>query len=126
MQRSVKHGGELARIDLDVALVVGDEPREDLLELDELLEQLAGEDPRAAELVKLRSFVGLTGRTDRRGFGHFTTMRCGPVMGLRPRLAFREASSARLTESSRAYPSRFPPVMPEYPQLRTSPDPDFA
>ena len=49
------------RIDLDEALVVADEPREDVLEIDELLEQLAGADPRAAELVKLRFFGGLTG-----------------------------------------------------------------
>src|SRR5437867_54465 len=60
-RRSVKHGGQRARIDLDEALVVSDEPRHDLLELDELLEQLAGTDPRAAELVKLRFFAGLTG-----------------------------------------------------------------
>src|SRR6202158_5556116 len=60
-KRSVKHGGERVRIDLDEALVVADGPRQDLLELDELLEQLAGADPRAAELVKLRFFAGLTG-----------------------------------------------------------------
>ncbi len=60
-KRSVKHGGQRTRIDLDEALVVGHEPREDLLELDEPLEQLAGVDPRAAELVKLRFFAGLTG-----------------------------------------------------------------
>src|SRR5208282_1607307 len=47
-KRSVKHGGQRTRIDLDEALVVGDEPRGELLELDELLEQLAGADPRAA------------------------------------------------------------------------------
>lgn len=60
-KHSVKHGGQHTRIDLDEALLLGDEPREDLLELDELLEQLAGVDPRAAELVKLRFFGGLTG-----------------------------------------------------------------
>ena len=60
-KRSGKHGGQRTRIDLDELLVVGDEPREDLLELDELLEQLAGVDPRAAELVKLHFFGGLTG-----------------------------------------------------------------
>ena len=60
-KRSVKHGGQRVRINLDEALVVADEPRQDLLELDELLEQLAGVDPRAAELVKLRFFAGLTG-----------------------------------------------------------------
>jgi RNA polymerase sigma factor (TIGR02999 family) len=60
-KRSVKHGGRRARIDLDEALVVGDEPRHDLLDLDELLDRLAEADPRAAELVKLRFFAGLTG-----------------------------------------------------------------
>jgi RNA polymerase sigma factor (TIGR02999 family) len=60
-KRGVKHGGQRVRVDLEEALVIADEPREDLLELDELLEQLAGADPRAAELVKLRFFAGLTG-----------------------------------------------------------------
>src|SRR5262245_34929578 len=60
-KHSAKHGGRGARLDLDEALVVGDEPRHDLLDLDELLDQLASADPRAAELVKLRFFAGLTG-----------------------------------------------------------------
>jgi RNA polymerase sigma factor (TIGR02999 family) len=60
-KRTAKHGGKHARIDLDKALVVGDESRQDLAEIDELLDQLAGADPRAAELVKLRFFAGLTG-----------------------------------------------------------------
>ena len=41
-KRSAKRGGRRARIDLDEALIVGDEPRHDLLDLDELLGQLAG------------------------------------------------------------------------------------
>ncbi len=60
-KRSAKHGGQRVRIDLDEALVVGDEPRRDLLEFYELLGRLAGAAPRAAELVKLRFFGGLTG-----------------------------------------------------------------
>jgi RNA polymerase sigma factor (TIGR02999 family) len=60
-KHSAKHGGQCTRIDLDEALVVGDEPRHDLLDLDELLNQLTASDPRAAELVKLRFFAGLTG-----------------------------------------------------------------
>jgi RNA polymerase sigma factor (TIGR02999 family) len=74
-KRSVKHGGERVRIDLDEALVVADEPRQDLLELDELLDQLAGADPRAAELVKLRFFAGLTGE------------QTAEVLGISPRAA---------------------------------------
>ncbi len=60
-KRSIKHGGTRRRIDLDAALVVTDEPRDDILELDELLDHLAGADARAAELIKLRLFAGLTG-----------------------------------------------------------------
>jgi DNA-directed RNA polymerase specialized sigma24 family protein len=56
-----KHGGQRARLDLDEALLVRDEPRHDLLDLDELLDQLASADAPAAELVKLRFFTGLTG-----------------------------------------------------------------
>src|SRR5438094_50932 len=41
-KRSVKHGGQHVRVDLDEALLVRDEPPHGLLELDELLEQLAG------------------------------------------------------------------------------------
>jgi RNA polymerase sigma factor (TIGR02999 family) len=57
----LKHGGGHRRVDLDAALIVGDESRHDLLDLDELLDQLACVDPKAAELVKLRFFAGLTG-----------------------------------------------------------------
>jgi RNA polymerase sigma factor (TIGR02999 family) len=60
-KRSAKHGGGRARINLDEALSVGDEPRHDLVELDEMLDQLTAADPAAAELVKLRFFAGLTG-----------------------------------------------------------------
>src|SRR5215831_11960142 len=74
-KRTVKHGGERVRIDLDAALLVGDEPRQDLLELDELLDQLAGADPQAAELVKLRFFGGLTGEET------------AAVLGISPRAA---------------------------------------
>jgi RNA polymerase sigma factor (TIGR02999 family) len=60
-KRSVKHGGQRVRLDLDEALLVDDEPRQEVLELDDLLSQLADADARAAELVKLRFFAGLTG-----------------------------------------------------------------
>jgi RNA polymerase sigma factor (TIGR02999 family) len=60
-RHSVKHGGEFAKIDLDEAIIVSNEPKQDVLELDELLDQLAVVDAKAAELVKLRFFAGLTG-----------------------------------------------------------------
>jgi RNA polymerase sigma factor (TIGR02999 family) len=56
-----KAGGGLRRIDLDdvePALEAGDGDR--LLALDEALRQLEAEDPRKANLVKLRFFAGLT------------------------------------------------------------------
>jgi RNA polymerase sigma factor (TIGR02999 family) len=74
-RKSVKHGGECVPLDLDAALVVGSEPRHDLLEVNELVEQLSVADPRAAELVKLRFFAGLTGDE------------AAEVMGISPRSA---------------------------------------
>jgi DNA-directed RNA polymerase specialized sigma24 family protein len=39
----------------------GNEPRYDLVEISELLDELTAADPQAAELVKLRFFAGLSG-----------------------------------------------------------------
>jgi RNA polymerase sigma factor (TIGR02999 family) len=60
-KQTLKAGGGRRRIDLDdiePALEAGDGDR--LLVLDEALRQLEAEDPRKAELVKLRFFAGLT------------------------------------------------------------------
>src|SRR5437870_7151734 len=54
-----KHGGDRQRVDLEEALAIADPP-EDLLGLDEALAKLAREEPRKAELVKLRFFAGLS------------------------------------------------------------------
>ena len=59
----VKHGGGMDRAELDGSLIAAPESREltdDLLELDAALDRLDGEDPQAAQLVKLRYFAGLT------------------------------------------------------------------
>ena len=58
-KRSRKHGGGLARQELDEAEVAAPEAPEDLLALDEALDRLAARDPAKAELVKLRYFAGL-------------------------------------------------------------------
>jgi RNA polymerase sigma factor (TIGR02999 family) len=59
-KRTAKHGGQLARVPIEeVAPVMPDLP-DDLLALDEALILLAAEDPRKAELVKLRYFAGLS------------------------------------------------------------------
>ncbi len=54
-----KHGGGLSRVDLD-QLDLAEEVNSDLLLLvDEAVARLAQVDPQAAELIKLRFFVGL-------------------------------------------------------------------
>ncbi len=58
-KQSEKHGGGRQRVELDDALLL-QEPREDLLALDEALTRLAEKQPQKAELVKLRFFGGLT------------------------------------------------------------------
>jgi RNA polymerase sigma factor (TIGR02999 family) len=55
-----KHGGDLNRVVLgesDLATTTSDER---LLAIDEALNRLAGDDPQAAELVKLRFFAGFS------------------------------------------------------------------
>jgi RNA polymerase sigma factor (TIGR02999 family) len=56
-----KAGGERCRLDLDdVAPALHEGNGDRLLALDEALRQLEAEDPRKAELVKLRFFAGLS------------------------------------------------------------------
>lgn len=54
----VKHGGERKQVPLDDVASV--ERSEELLALDEALTKLAEKDPEAAEVVKLRYFVGMS------------------------------------------------------------------
>jgi RNA polymerase sigma factor (TIGR02999 family) len=54
-----RHGGQLQRVELDALEIAAPLPDEDLLALDEALDRLAALDPPAAELVKLRFFVGV-------------------------------------------------------------------
>src|SRR5262245_56349352 len=58
-KRRPKHGGDRQRLHLEEACSLAEDPSDDLLALDEALARLAVEDPRKAELVKLRSFAGL-------------------------------------------------------------------
>jgi RNA polymerase sigma factor (TIGR02999 family) len=60
-KKSLKRGGELQRVDLELAdLAMLPHDWDDLLALDEALERLAAKDARKAQLVKLRFFTGLT------------------------------------------------------------------
>lgn len=56
----VRHGGDLARIDLDAAELVAALPPDELLGLHDAIEKLAEHDLPAANLVKLRYFAGLS------------------------------------------------------------------
>jgi RNA polymerase sigma factor (TIGR02999 family) len=59
-KKAAKHGGDRLRVDLADVEPAAKRPGLDLLALDDALERLARTDPRKAELVKLRFFVGLT------------------------------------------------------------------
>src|SRR5689334_1973968 len=57
---ALKRGGDLKRIELDGVELASPMADDELLALDEALDRLATVDTRAAELVKLCFFVGLT------------------------------------------------------------------
>ncbi|MCB9844280.1 MAG: sigma-70 family RNA polymerase sigma factor [Phycisphaeraceae bacterium] len=57
-KRSLKRGGDWERVELEPAIAEAD--RLDILALDEALTQLAGADPRAARVVELRVFGGVS------------------------------------------------------------------
>jgi len=61
-KRSLKGGGSQQRIELDDSIVVGEQliHPDDLLSLNDTLDKLATRDRLAADLVKLRIFVGLS------------------------------------------------------------------
>lgn len=55
-----KRGGGAVKIELMESLLQVESPSEELVAVHEALEQLEVEDPQAAELVKMRYFIGLT------------------------------------------------------------------
>ena len=59
-KRSLKHGGQLQRVDDTCRDIAAPLPDDQLLAVDEALDRLATLDPRAADVVKLCFFVGLT------------------------------------------------------------------
>jgi RNA polymerase sigma factor (TIGR02999 family) len=78
-----KRGGGWKRLDLDKVEIAADADDDTLLLVNESLEQLAKEKPAAAEIVKLRFFVGLT------------LEEAGQVMGFTARTAKRHWAFAR-------------------------------
>jgi RNA polymerase sigma factor (TIGR02999 family) len=59
-KKTEKHGGRRQRIDLSQAEPVAQADPDAVLDLDEALTMLAAEDPEAAQVAKLRLFVGLS------------------------------------------------------------------
>lgn len=57
---AAKRGGGLERLTLDASQMLVAEPPAELLDLDEALRRLEAQDPKKAQLVKLRFFAGLT------------------------------------------------------------------
>jgi len=59
-KKSLKRGAGVEHQELDESMLVLTAPPDELLAVHEALDKLAGEDQAAAELVKLRYFVGMT------------------------------------------------------------------
>ncbi len=60
-KQTLKRGVERKRMELDDVALAENQEIDQLLELNESLDSLEAEDPKVAELVKLRFFIGLTG-----------------------------------------------------------------
>jgi len=74
-----KRGGEGARkVDIDAALLIGDDRLEDVVALDEVLARLSEMDPEQGRIVELRFFAGLN------------VDETAEVMGISPRTVKRE------------------------------------
>ena len=59
-KKRLKHGANVARVEIDAVALPAPMPDDELLALDEALTRLAVINPQAVELVKLCFFVGLT------------------------------------------------------------------
>src|SRR5262249_30182459 len=78
-----KRGGDRARVELDRVEIIPALPPDDLLALDESLNEFARHDAKAAELVKLHCFGGLTLEEAAR------------VLGMSARTAYRDWAYAK-------------------------------
>ena len=58
-RKSAKRGGGWEKVDLDESNMPFSVPESDLLSIDDAISKLSQDEPQAAELVKLRYFVGL-------------------------------------------------------------------
>ena len=90
----IKHGGELKRVDLDAVDLPLPLPDEELLALDEALDRLATVDVRAADVVKLCFFVGLTQEQAARELG-ISVSTAERLWGFARAWLFREIQGSR-------------------------------
>lgn len=58
-RNAIKRGGDRGRVPLDDIQVAGDAPISDVVALDKLITKLENSDPRAAEVVRFRFFLGM-------------------------------------------------------------------
>jgi RNA polymerase sigma factor (TIGR02999 family) len=82
-KKTQKRGGDWRRTRMDVAEVSVNDPSDEVLQIHEVLDQLAQVDPESAELVKLRYFVGLT------------QQQCADIIGISKRTADNRWAFAR-------------------------------
>jgi RNA polymerase sigma factor (TIGR02999 family) len=68
-KQTLRHGGDLQRVNLEGLELAANLDDEQLLALNEALEHFAAHDARKAELVKLRFFAGLTNEEAARVLG---------------------------------------------------------
>lgn len=59
-KRALRHGGGQQRLDIQDLEIAIEVPDDELLDVNEALDKLAAHDKEAADLVKLRYFVGMT------------------------------------------------------------------
>ena len=58
-KQAIRHGGGQERCDIDEVQIAAPEQDDELLTVNEVLDRFAAQEPRKAELVKLRYFVGM-------------------------------------------------------------------
>jgi RNA polymerase sigma factor (TIGR02999 family) len=88
-KQASRYGGGRQRVALAEVQLIGQATAEEVLDLDEALQKLAGQDAAAAELVKLRIFAGLS------------VEQAGKAIGLSRTTAYRQWTYARAWLRSR-------------------------
>jgi RNA polymerase sigma factor (TIGR02999 family) len=59
-KQSMRHGGKHQKVDLNDAILLIEDPKEDIIAVNEALDKLENEDLKLANVIKLRYFSGLT------------------------------------------------------------------